>query len=111
MRTEKLPEEESIKPIFVEPTWVLAGWAADDQGYVNPYRPTANLLMFVLEQLLAHQDKGFALFDNDIGLDAITTLPIMVSMHKRSCWLQIAQEVGTSMLSLVLRPSRMAPYN
>ena len=81
VRVESLPTAESVTPIYINPIWILAGWSADTYGYVSPNRPTANLLMFVLEELLANQDLGYANPDiKDWDLNAVTILPLMQSL-------------------------------
>ncbi|KAK5709877.1 hypothetical protein LTR17_019381 [Elasticomyces elasticus] len=92
VRTEDLPDVSNMEPILVEPAWILAGWAADDDGSVNPWRPTSNLLLYVLEGLLAHKDEGFAWFANDTErpIEAIAVVPIMQSLslidHGTKAW-------------------------
>lgn len=62
-------------------TWILAGWSADNEQYVSPNRPSANLLMYILESLLKDQDAGFDHYNfSDAQLDAVTMLPIMQAL-------------------------------
>ena len=76
IQTQDLPNYG--ESVAIDPSWVLAAWAVDVDGELQPNRTSTNLLQQVMQQMLNDQKTGLA--TDDFNVDFVALVPVLQTL-------------------------------